>query len=204
MQYSPFVILFYANQESNIDADCFKQMRVHYPNTPVIFFRGNDTLEPSSYIDEYVTLFPRICTTSLDVWKAFYRDTPHDSAILWPSHFFIGSLPLPPLLSSRFFWLSDSISKPSTPSEAEEAKTLTGDEAIGCPTVIDLYGYLRRSVLDDSFLELKEARSMVLYLALKRVVTHTFTYGPEHTGTATRDYVEALKTCRAPVFQLLK
>lgn len=201
----PFVILFYAKRSlpNSIDAECFKQMRVHYPNAPVLFFRGHESIVPS-YIDEYTLLYPSICTTSLDVWKAFYRDTKHDSAILWPSHFFIGSLPLPPLLHSCFFWVHrDVTSKPSTPSEAEETKKLTGDEETGCPVVVDLYGYMRRSVLDDSFLELQEARSMTLFVVLKGKIAQFFCHGPEYEGTASREYVDALKTCRAPVFQLL-
>lgn len=207
MRAYPFVILFYAQRslpDYSIDMECFKQMRVHYPNAPVLFFRGHESVTPSSYIDEYTTLYPHICTTSLDVWKAFYRDTKHDSAILWPSHFFIGSLPLPPLLNSRFFWVHrDVASKPSTPSEAAETLKLTGDDSTGCPLVVDLYGYLRRSVLDDSFLELQETRSMILFVVLKGKVAHSFWHGPEHDGTASREYVDALKTCRAPVFQLL-
>lgn len=205
MQSHPFVILFYVHIASSLfDADCFQQLRVHYPNAPVLLFRSNDTIMPT-YLDEYTVVFPKICMTSLDVWKAFYRDTKHLSGLLWPSHFFIGSIPLPPLLSSRFLWLRDGvISKPSTPHEAEESKRLTGNEALGCPTVVDLYGYFRRSLFDESFLELREPRTMILYVALKNATTHVFSHGPEHDGQATREYVDALKMCRAPVFQLLR
>ncbi len=199
----PFVILFYVQKLSVVAAEvCFKQMRVHYPNTPVWVFRANDAVE--FVVDEYVTLYPTTCPTSLDVWKAFYKDTPHDSAILWPSHFFIGSLPLPPLLTPCFFWVHEGITRAETPAELADATKLGCGLDVACAAVEDLYGYMRRSVFDDTFLELQAPRSMVVAVALKKKVTHLFLYGPEHIGTDSVEYVEALKTCRAPVFQLLK
>jgi hypothetical protein len=200
----PFVILFYVRNPTTVATTkvCFQQMRVHYPNAPVIVFRANDTLELVA--DEYVTFFPQVCPTSLDVWKAFYKNTHHDSAILWPSHFFIGSLPLPPLLSSCFFWVHEhSVSRAETPAEIADAAKLSCKPDVICSVIEDLYGYMRRSVFDDTLLELQAPRSMVTLVALKKKVTHSFVYGPEHIGTDSVEYVEALKTCRAPVFQLL-
>jgi hypothetical protein len=201
----PFVILFYVQKLSVVSAEiCFKQMRMHYPNTPVLVFRTNDAVD-LLFLDDYSTIYPATCQTSLDVWKAFYKDTLHDSAILWPSHFFIGSLPLPPLLNSCFFWVHNGVvSKAETPAELSDATKLACGPEVGCTAVEDLYGYMRRSVFDDAFLELQALRSMVTLVALKKKVTHLFLHGPEHVGTDSVEYVEALKTCRAPVFQLLK
>ena len=205
----PFVILFYVKRETPVDADCFRQLRVHYPNAPVILFRASsEFVVTATYMDEYTTLYPQICKTSLDVWKAFYRDTKHDSAILWPSNFFIGSMPLPPLMGPRFFWVGDA--DKLTPSEVKDVRSfasfasVVGDDDIICPGVVDLYGYMRRSVFDDAFLELQEGRSMILFVIQKTSIAQVFRHGPEHEGLATREYVDALKMCRAPVFQLLQ
>lgn len=204
----PFVILWYVTN-SDTNQVCFQQMRVHYPNVPVVIFRvANEILtDLMSYMDEYVlTIHRDVCANSLDVWKAYYQNESYgQSAVLWPSHLYVGSKPLPPLVQPMLFFVHDSGNcPPSNRREYEESVEITKLPNVAAwPKTEDLFGYLRRSVFDDVLVTLHEPRSLVLYLAFQNKLSFMFTFSQEYRGSSAPEYMQALQMCRAPVYQLL-